>query len=132
VTHLFGPGQILADLGSLQRADTPERFDRYVRRLEAVPAYLRQMEDIARDGVRAGQAVPKVVAERTIGQVERLLAVPPDESPAMMPLAESATDARERVVNIVREAIMPAYEHYVGVLGEDAPSATDTIGLWAL
>jgi hypothetical protein len=26
-SHLWGPGQLVAELGSLQRADTPERLD---------------------------------------------------------------------------------------------------------
>src|SRR5436853_1449971 len=48
VTQLFGPGQILADLGSLQRADTPERLEKYLARLHGVPRYLGDMESIAR------------------------------------------------------------------------------------
>jgi uncharacterized protein (DUF885 family) len=132
VTHLFGPGQILADLGSIQRADTPERMERYVERLSGMPHYLEGMEEIARDGARAGQTVPKVVIDRTIAQVERLLALAPEDSPALMPLAEDATEARSRITGIVRDKIMPAYEHYLGVLKEYAPSATETIGLSAL
>jgi uncharacterized protein (DUF885 family) len=131
-THLFGPGQILADLGSLQRADTPERLEKYLTRLRAVPGYLSDMEEIARDGARAGQTVPKVVIERTIGQVERLVAIPAEDSPAFMPIGEDATEARAQVLDIVRDEIMPAYEHYLGVLRDYAPSATETIGLWAL
>jgi len=30
VSHLWGPGQLFGELGSLQRADTPERLDRYL------------------------------------------------------------------------------------------------------
>ena len=33
VSHLWGPGSLLADIASLQRADTPERADRYLGRL---------------------------------------------------------------------------------------------------
>src|SRR6266566_1874219 len=45
VLHLWGPPGLLAELGSLQRADTPERQERYLRRLQRVPAYL---EDVGR------------------------------------------------------------------------------------
>src|SRR5262245_43936746 len=44
--HLWGPGTLLADLGSFARADTAPRRDALVRRLRAVPDYL--------DGVDAG------------------------------------------------------------------------------
>jgi prolyl oligopeptidase len=132
VTHLFGPGQILADIGSLQRADTPDRLERFERRLSEIPRYLEDMAVIARDGARVGQTVPKVVIDRTIAQVERLIAMPAEESPALMPLAEDQTEARTRVTELVRDRIMPAYERYLEVLREYAPSATETIGLSAL
>src|SRR5712691_8411763 len=32
-SHLWGPGQVLANIGSMQRADTPERLDCYEARL---------------------------------------------------------------------------------------------------
>src|SRR5215813_1827672 len=37
VSYMFGPSGVLADIASLQRADTPERADRYIGRLRAVP-----------------------------------------------------------------------------------------------
>src|SRR5262245_50091980 len=42
VDHLWGPGTLLADLGSFVRATTPERREALVRRLGAIPAYLDQ------------------------------------------------------------------------------------------
>ncbi len=35
--HFFGPAQTLAEVASMQAADTPERVDRYEARLRAVP-----------------------------------------------------------------------------------------------
>ena len=35
VLHMWGPPGLLAEVGSLQRADTRERQDRYLRRLQA-------------------------------------------------------------------------------------------------
>ncbi|MBI2237563.1 MAG: DUF885 family protein, partial [Actinobacteria bacterium] len=66
VSHLWGPGQLLAELGSLQRADTPERLERYVARLRAIPAYLEAVGEVAEGGARAGQTAPIVVVDRAI------------------------------------------------------------------
>src|SRR4029453_7820522 len=102
-SHLFGPGQILAAMASLQRADTPERVDRYVRRLEAFPAYLDAIDEVALDGARTGQTQPGLVVDRAIGQMERLQQMAPEDSPGMVPVASGSPEEQERVATALRE-----------------------------
>ncbi|MGH2650825.1 MAG: DUF885 family protein, partial [Actinomycetota bacterium] len=78
VSHLWGPGQLFGELGSLQRADTPERLDRYLARLDAAPDFFAAVNDVVREGVRAGVTAPRVVVERSVAQVERLMSTPPE------------------------------------------------------
>ena len=130
-SHLWGPGQLLAELGSLQRADTPERIERYEARLRAVPGYLESCAEIARESVGSGVTSPRVVTERAVAQVERLLALAPEDSPALMPLRDGAP-ARERVAALVRDVVDPAYARYRDVLRDYLPHATTTIGVSAL
>jgi uncharacterized protein (DUF885 family) len=132
VSHLWGPGQLLAELGSTQRADTPERLDRYLTRLSAIPAYLASVNEVIRDALSSGTLAPKVVAERAVGQVERLLAIDPAESPALAALDEADTDGRDRVVAAVRDVVNPSYQRYLEELRDYLPHATETIGLSAL
>ncbi len=132
VSHLWGPGQLLAELGSLQRADTPERLERYVARLHAVPAFLRAVAEVVDGGIRARQTAPSVVVERTVAQVERLLTIPIEDSPALAPVPEADTGGRDRVADAVRDVVMPAFEGYLALLRDYLPSATETIGLYAL
>ncbi len=132
VSHLWGPGQLLAELGSMQRADTSERLERYLIRLAAIPAYLASVDEVIRDAVASGTLAPRVVAERAVGQVERLLAIDADGSPALGALEEGDTDGRARVVAAIRELVNPAYERYLQGLRDYLPHATDTIGLSAL
>jgi uncharacterized protein (DUF885 family) len=132
VSHLWGPGQLLAELGSTQRADTPERLDRYLTRLSAIPAYLASVNEVIRDALSSGTLAPKVVAERAVGQVERLLAIDPGESPALAALDEADSDGRDRVVAAVRDVVNPAYQRYLEELRNYLPHATETIGLSAL
>ncbi|HXJ63495.1 MAG TPA: DUF885 family protein, partial [Actinomycetota bacterium] len=96
VSHLLGPGALLVQLASLQRTDTPERLDRYVARLGGLPAFLEGLDSAAMDGAREGVTQPRLVVDRTIGQVERLLQIPPEQSPAMGPVGPSEDD-RARV-----------------------------------
>ena len=133
VIHLFGPGNLLADLGSLQRADTPERLQKYEARLRAIPAYLKGIGEVADGAVKAGQVSPDLIVDRTIGQVERLLAMAPQDSPGMNPLGDKASDDdRERVASILREQVWPAFQGYLEALKRYRPHARDSIGLLAL
>jgi uncharacterized protein (DUF885 family) len=132
VSHLWGPGNLLAEIGSRQRADTPERLDRYLARLRAVPAYLDAMAEVAEEGARLGQVAPALVVDRTIAQIQRLLAIDPADSPALMPVPEASTEGREGVVGIVRAGIAPAYARYLEMLRGYRPVARETIGLSAL
>jgi uncharacterized protein (DUF885 family) len=132
VSHLWGPGGLVGELASMQRADTSERLDRYVARLSATPAFYDAVFDVMRDGVAAGVTSPRVVVERAIAQVERLVATPVDQSPAMLPLREDDAEAHERVTAALSEHLMPALGRYVDALRDYLPSATETLGLSAL
>ncbi len=131
--HMWGPGSMLGEIASLQRADTPERLDRYDRRLRAFPAFLAASAEVAREGIATGVVTPRIVVERTIAQIERILSLEPKDSPAMMPVGEDDPDARERVAGTVREVVYPAYESFLTVLRDEyLPVATETIGMSAL
>lgn len=132
VSHLWGPGGLVGELASMQRADTPERLDRYVARLSATPPFYDAEVEVMRDGVAAGVTAPVVVVERAIAQVERLLATPTQDSPAMLPVPEDDVPGRELVADALERSLRPALGRYLEALREYLPSATETIGLYAL
>jgi uncharacterized protein (DUF885 family) len=132
VNHMHGVGTMLAQVASLQRADTPERVDRYEARLRAFPEMLDEAIVIAREAIASGVVVPTIVAERALAQLDRILALPPEESPAMIPLGEDAT-ARERIAETVRDVLNPAHANFRDVVRDEyLPVATTTIGMSAL
>jgi uncharacterized protein (DUF885 family) len=132
VGHLFGPAGMLVDLASLQRADTPDRLDRYVARLAAMPAFYEAVREVVRDGIASGQTAPRIVVERTIGQVERLLALGPEDSPGMLPVANAPQADRDRVAAALRDAVWPAYQGFLDIVREYRPHATETLGVSSL
>lgn len=132
VSHLWGPGGLIGELASMQRADTPDRLDRYVARLSAAPAFYDAILDVMRDGVAAGITAPRVVVERAVAQVERLIATPLEDSPGLIPVPEEDGAGRERVIEALRADFMPSLERYLEALRGYLPSATETIGLFAL
>jgi len=129
-SYLCGPGLLLGQLGALQRADAPERVERYVVRLSAVPRYLEAIEEVMREAVDAGQVAPVVVVDRSIGLVERQLEAGADASPAMQPVTEA--EDRERIATVLTDRALPAYAGYLEALRAYRPSARESLGLSAL
>jgi uncharacterized protein (DUF885 family) len=132
VTHLFGPGTLTSTLGSNQRADSPERLDRYVRRLRAFPTFLQETSKVAMEAARVGQVVPALVVDRTIAQVERLLSHGHEASPAMKPVQTASNKDKDQVLSALREAVWPSYAAYLETLRAYRRTARDSIGLYAL
>ena len=73
VDQMSGPQQTLPQLTSFQTADTPARLDAFLARIHAYRDYMAANADILREGVASGLTAPRIVAERTIAQIERML-----------------------------------------------------------
>jgi uncharacterized protein (DUF885 family) len=129
--HFFGPAQTLAEVASMQAADTPDRLDRYEARLRAFPAYLDAWAGVAREGIEAGVTSPRVVTERAVAQLERLVSLAPEASPAIAPVAQDDA-AKERIAAVVRDVVNPAFARYRETLRDYLPHCTETIGVSAL
>jgi uncharacterized protein (DUF885 family) len=130
-SHLWGPGALIGDIASIQRADTPERLERYDARLRALPDHLEACADIAREGIDSGVTSPRIVAERAVAQIERLLELEPRDAPVVVPV-RADPPAAERLAGTVRDVVWPAYARYLEVLRDYLPHASDSIGLSAL
>src|SRR4051794_40877601 len=91
VDQIGGPQTLLPQICQFQRADTPERLDTFVARLEAYREYMAANTELLREALDTGLTAPRIAAERTIAQLERLLAIPIDQ--AIVPsLAKVAND----------------------------------------
>jgi uncharacterized protein (DUF885 family) len=115
-----------------QPADTPERFEKYAARLRAYPAYMAANRDLLREGLETGLTAPRIVVERTIAQLERLLETPVDESPVTT-MAQVSSDAdRDRVRDIVRDVVRPANQAFLEALrGDYLAASREDPGLWS-
>jgi uncharacterized protein (DUF885 family) len=130
--HMWGPGTMLAQIASVQLADSPERLGRYLTRLAAMPNFLATSGELLREAAGAGQTSPRLVVDRTIAQVERLLRLPPAHSPAVSLVPESDLQGRNQVEEVLRDHVYPAYEDYVRELRGYRATARTSIGLVAL
>jgi uncharacterized protein (DUF885 family) len=132
VDQIGGPQTLLPQICQFQPADTPERLETFLARLRAYPAFMAANTDILRESLATGLTAPRIVAERTVQQLERLLAIPISEAivPAMAKVASEAD--RERVREVVRDEVYPADAAFLEVLGGDYLAATrEEPGLWS-
>ena len=132
VDQIGGPQTLLPQVCQFQPADTPERLAKFLARLESYRAYMAANTDILREGLDTGLTAPRIVAERTVAQLERLMAIPLEE--AIVPaLAQVASDAdRERVRKVTEQVIYPADRAFLDVLRGDYLKATrEEPGLWS-
>ena len=132
VDQMAGPQTLLPQLALFQPADTPERLEKLLARLAAYPAFMAANTGILREGLSSGLTAPRIVAERTVAQIERLLSVPIDE--AVIPsMAKVTSDAdRERVRDAVRDHVYTADAAFLEVLRDEyLPSTREEPGLWS-
>ncbi len=132
VDQMGGPQQLLPQLTQFQPADTPEKLEAFVARLHAYPAFMAANAQLLRDGLASGLTAPRIVADRTIAQIERMLEVPIGSAivPSMVKVASEAD--REKVRDVVRDVVYPADQAFLDTLRGDYLAGTrDDPGLWS-
>src|SRR5205823_3853252 len=101
-------------------------------RLGALPEFLAASSETLRDAASSRQTSPRLVVDRTIAQVERLLRVKPGDSPAISPVPGTDGEGRQRVRGVIQDLVYPAYETYLQELRRYRASARTSLGLAAL
>jgi uncharacterized protein (DUF885 family) len=132
VDQMGGPQTLLPAIVQFQKADTPERLEMFEGRLRAYPAFMASCTDLLHEGLASGLTAPRIVAERTIAQVERLLEIPVDGSPVVEAAQVASDGDRERIRDIVRDVVRPADAAFLEALRGPylAASRTDP-GIWS-
>jgi uncharacterized protein (DUF885 family) len=132
VDQMGGPQTMLPQLCQFQAADTPGRLDTFLARLHAYPTFMAANRELLREALASGLTAPRIVAERTIAQLERMLATPLDEAviPTLVKVARD--EDRETIRAAVRDEVYPADAAFLEALRGEylAASRTDN-GIWS-
>jgi uncharacterized protein (DUF885 family) len=132
VDQIGGPQTLLPQLCQLQTADTSERLAKFIARLRAYPAYMAANAELLREGLASGLTAPRIVAERTVAQLERMLATPIDDAVVAALVTVARDEDRETIRGIIRDEVYPADAAFLGVLSGDYLAATRTQpGIWS-
>ena len=132
VDQMGGPQTLLPQICQFQAADTPEKLDLFLARLRAYPKYMADNRALLREALESGLTAPRIVAERTIAQLERMLAIPIDEAvvPSLVQVANEAD--REKIREVVRDEVYPADAAFLEALrGEYRHASREENGIWS-
>jgi len=129
VDHMTGPQVWPAEMAQYQPADTAERLEKLLARYAAYPALIEQYVGTLAEGVTDGRTSAAVPVRRAIELIERFLAMPPADHPAVSMVAVADAD-RERVAAAVAAHIYPALERLRTYLADEyEPHARPEPGL---
>ena len=132
VDQMGGPQTLLPQLCPFQPADTPERFEKFVARLHAYPAYMAANTELLREALASGLTAPRIVAERTVAQIERMLSIPPHDSVIASLVQVASESDRDTIRRIVRDEVYPADAAFLEELRGEYLAATRTDpGIWS-
>ena len=132
VDQMDGPQTVMPLLATFQRTDTPERFERFLARIADYPRYMAANTELTREGLAGALTAARIVTERVISQLERLLSIPDEESPIVVAVAPAASSDWDRLVAAVRHSIRPAFETYLEALrGAYLEASRTEPGLWS-
>ena len=139
VSHQGGP-QTADRVAELLPFSSAADYRRYLKRLEALPAYIEQNIALMREGVAAGLVPPRVLMQRVPGQIAAQIVTDPTSSPFYRPfkrfpsavsVAEREALAREAQA-LIRERVVPAYQGFGRYFnGEYLPRTRTTIAATA-
>ena len=108
INHIFGTQTMPVRIAQYQIAETPEGLERLLTRFAAFPTAIEQEIETLREGMADGRTGAAIPVRKEIEQIERMLALPVEEFPAVG-MARVADDAsRERVRASVEAEIYPA------------------------
>jgi len=128
--HIAGPQSLIGDLARFTIVDSEAAFDRLLARLAAYPAYLQAHADNLAEGVASGRTAAAIVAERTIEQLERMVAVPAGDSPLLSALGAGLTEGqRERLTAATRRDVLPAQASFLEFVRGYLPHARAGAGV---
>jgi uncharacterized protein (DUF885 family) len=132
VDQMGGPQQLLPQLCQFQSADTPERLELFMARLHAYPKYMADNIELTREARASGLTAPRIVAERTIAQLERMLATPIEEAVVPSLVTVAREEDREAIRDVIRDEVQPAIGAFLEALRGDYLAATrPENGLWS-
>jgi uncharacterized protein (DUF885 family) len=138
-TNTYSGIQNLEQVATTLRFETVTDYDDWLKRLEALPAYIDQNVILMRRGIERNVLLPKVIMQRVLRQLETITTQGPEDNGFYRPfrhIPASFSDVeRERLTRAgraaVAEQVQPAYARLKTFIEREyMPKAYDRVGAW--
>jgi len=130
VDQMDGPQTVMPLLAAFQPTETPEQFEAFMARLADYPRFMAANAEVVREGLAGGLTAARIVTERVIGQLERLLALPDEQSPIAAVLKVPRPADRDRLIEAIGRYVRPADRVFLDAfLGKYREASRDEPGL---
>ena len=133
-----GSIQTLSEVAELLSFDTEQDYRDWIARLRTFGTPMDQVIALARTGIKHRNVQPRIVVERTLGQV-KAQRVAADASPFFKPflkfpasIPEDRTlELRQEGLTAVRDVVLPAFERLERFLTQEyLPASRASAGIW--
>jgi uncharacterized protein (DUF885 family) len=132
VDQMDGPQTMLPLLAAFQPTEAPDQFEAFMARLADYPRFMAANAELVREGLAGGLTAARIVTERVISQMSRLLAIPDEQSPIVEVLKLPKPSDRERVVEAIGKYVRPADRLFLeAFLGKYREASRDEPGLYS-
>nr|WP_253260926.1 DUF885 family protein [Rhodanobacter glycinis] len=121
--------------------DSTRHYEDYLKRLQALPRVLSDLQSVSEQGMKDGLMQPKYLLEKVVGQlnqiakpagVDNVFGQPVAHFPQSIPKAQQVRLRRE-ILNVVNNAVRPAYRKLAVWVSKDyAPHGRLHEGIWSL
>lgn len=119
VNHISGVQLMPVTVAQYQIAESREGLEKLLSRFRQYPTTVRQNIETLREGMADGRTAARIPTDKQIQQIDRLLATPTEQFPAVT-LAHVADDeARQAVAAAVDEHVRPALQELRDFLADE-------------
>lgn len=133
-----GP-QSLNELAELMPFETAADYETWLRRMQAIPAFLGEYGELLRRGAKEKRTQPRAVMQRVVEPLSKQVVDNPEDSPffsafRQFPDAVAPAD-RERITaeakRVITESVVPAYRKFLALFRDEyLPATRESVGLW--
>lgn len=127
------------DLAESLPFEAVKDYEDWVGRLRGFGAYMDQTLELMREGLRRRVVLPRIIAERLVGQVDHQRVADPVESPFYKPFRQFAVTVpeaervrlRREAAEAIRSSVLPAFQGFKLFLEQEyLPGAFPEVGIW--
>ena len=116
------------ELPSLMNPDTPEKFDNYIARLKDFSRYVDEQIALLKKGIETGFVQPAIIMRDSVSQAQAHVVEAPEQSLFLIDLPDESIEKlgdeswkriRPRVIEAIRESVIPSYKRFAQFLRDE-------------